>query len=202
MWGAPKQYERVVQNQAHSGTEGKLAMLRAISITLTVGAALSLAACANDTLIGSGATSATSALPPKPAVDPACATLASRIDTLRREGVVDRVEAAAKGKGTTVNVKRASLGQIAELEKANADFQAKCSTVPRAPASAAAPQAAPAAPAAVKTAAAAVTAKAPAQAAIKPTAVVKPVVKPAAAAAAAVPAAAAAAAPAPAVPKE
>ncbi len=167
-------------------------MLRAISITLTVGAALSLAACANDTLIGSGATSATAALPPKPAVDPACATLASRIDALRRDGVVDRVEAAAKGKGTTVSVKRASMGQIAELEKANADFQAKCSTVPRAPVSAAAPgsvapTAAKAQPAAVKTAAAATNATQ--QAPAKPTAIVKPVVKPAAVAPAAVEAA-------------
>lgn len=157
-------------------------MLRAISITLTVGAALSLAACANDTLIGSGATTATAALPAKPPVDPACATLASRIDALRREGVVDRVEAAAKGKGTTVNVKRASLAQIAELEKANADFQAKCSTVPRAPANAGAP--APGVPAAakpaLKTAAASPAIQSGQPAVASPTAVVRPVVKPAA----------------------
>lgn len=183
-WGRPKRLEIVVKNQAHSGSEGILAMLRAITMTLMVGATLTLAGCANDTLIGSGATSATAALPPKPTVDPACTALAGRIDALRKEGVVDRVEAAAKGKSSTVNVKRASLGQIAELEKANADFQAKCSTVPRAQAAAAAP--APVAKAAV----AAATAKVE-PAVAKPTAVIKPKVP----AAAVGPAAAASSAP-------
>jgi hypothetical protein len=125
-------------------------MTRAFALTLTLGAALSLGACASDSLLGGGESTATAALPPKPAVDPACTTLAAQIDQLRKDGVVDRVEAAAKGKGTTVSIKRESLGKIAELEKANAEFQAKCSTVPR-PATTAA---APAAPAAVKTAAA------------------------------------------------
>lgn len=163
-------------------------MMRALAITLTVGSALVLAGCANDSLVGSGATSATAALPPKPAVDPACTTLASRIDALRKEGVVDRVEAAAKGKSSTVSVKRASLGQIAELEKANADFQAKCSTVPRAPANAAAPSPT-AQPVAAKVqpvgkAVATNVAAAKAQpAALKPSAVIKPVVPASAAAA-------------------
>jgi hypothetical protein len=111
-------------------------------VTITVGVALSLAACANDGLLGSGATTPTAALPAaKPVVDPACTSLASQIDALRREGVVERAEAAAKGKGMTVNVKRESLGKLAQLEKANAEFQAKCSTVPRATTAAAAPAA-------------------------------------------------------------
>lgn len=145
-------------------------MMSAFTLTLTIGAALSLGACATDSLFGGAEPTATAALPSKPAVDPACATLAAQIDQLRKDGVVDRVEAAAKGKGTTVSVKRESLGKIAELEKANASFQAKCSTVPR-PTTAAA---APAAPA-VKTAAV-TPAKAPAA---------KPAVAKAAAAAAA-----------------
>lgn len=109
-------------------------MMRAITVTFTIGAVLTLSACANDSMLGLTETSppsATAALPPKPRFDPACNTLAARIDALRKDGVVDRVEAAAKGKGSTVNVKRASLGQIADLEKANAEFQSKCSTVPR-----------------------------------------------------------------------
>ncbi|MDX2157697.1 MAG: hypothetical protein SFW09_14445 [Hyphomicrobiaceae bacterium] len=118
-------------------------MMRAFTITMTLGAALSLAACANDQLIGG---TSTAALPPKPAIDPACAALASQIDQMRKDGVVDRVEAAAKGKGTTVSVKRDSLGKIAQLEKVNAEFQAKCSTLPRTAAVAPPPPPANAAP--------------------------------------------------------
>lgn len=109
--------------------------MRVITLTLTLGATLALGACAsNDSFLGlaSEPQAPTAALPAKPKIDPACAALAGRIDELRRDGVVERVEAAAKGKGSSVSVKRASLSQIAELEKANADFQAKCSTVPRA----------------------------------------------------------------------
>lgn len=108
-------------------------MMRAMTITFSVGVALTLAACANnDSFLGLGESpQPTAALPAKPAVDPMCASLAQRIDALRKDGVVERVESAAKGKGTTVSVKRSSLSQIAELEKANADFQAKCSTLPR-----------------------------------------------------------------------
>jgi len=138
--------------------------MRAITIIGTICTALALGACANDTLVGGLAPQATTAaLPPKPAVDPACATLAARIDGLRKDGVVDRVEAAAKGKGSTVKVKRDSLAQIAELEKANLEFQAKCSTVPRA---AAAPvKAAAAAPKSDDAKAEALVAKATAEAA-------------------------------------
>lgn len=107
--------------------------MRAFTLIGTICTALALGACANDTLIGGlSPQPTTAALPPKPAADPACATLAARIDALRKDGVVDRVEAAAKGKGSTVKVKRESLAQVAELEKANLEFQGKCSTVPRA----------------------------------------------------------------------
>ena len=44
--------------------------------------------------------------------------------------MVERVEAASQGKGTTVKVKRQSLAQLAQLEKVNSEFQAKCSTQP------------------------------------------------------------------------
>jgi hypothetical protein len=99
---------------------------RALLLSLTIGAAVSLGAC-SDSLLGGGPT--TAALPEKPKVDPACVTLASQIDTLRKDGVAERLEQAAKGKGETVSVKRASLTKIAELNKANAEFQAKCGTV-------------------------------------------------------------------------
>lgn len=60
-------------------------------------------------------------------VDPACATLASQIDTLKADGIADRVEKASTGKTANVQVKRASLAKQAELNKANAEFQARCS---------------------------------------------------------------------------
>lgn len=127
--------------------------MRAITVTITLGAVVALGACANDSLIsGLGpAPTQTAALAAKAPVDPACSGLATQIGALRRDGVVDRVEAASKGKGSTVKVKRQSLEQIAELEKANAEFQAKCSSVPIV-ADAATPGAAPE----VKTAAATV----------------------------------------------
>jgi len=62
-------------------------------------------------------------------IDPACYALAQRIETLRREGVTERLEKVSTGKSTTVAVKRASLAQAAELDKANAEFQAKCSVL-------------------------------------------------------------------------
>jgi hypothetical protein len=65
---------------------------------------------------------------PKP--DPVCVTLASQIDTLRKEGTVARLEAAAGGKSASVPVLRAALKKQTELNKANADFQAKCAKVP------------------------------------------------------------------------
>lgn len=63
-----------------------------------------------------------------PKVDPACYTIAQRIETLRKDGLTERLEKAAAGKSSTVAVKRTSLAQAAELDKANAEFQAKCSS--------------------------------------------------------------------------
>jgi hypothetical protein len=107
-------------------------LMKKLPVTIaTIGLALALGACASDGLLGGS--NETAALPQKPKVDPACAPLAAKIDDLRREGVADRVEQAAAGKGTTVSVKRESLGKIAELNKANADFQQKCSAYTPAP---------------------------------------------------------------------
>ena len=100
-----------------------------IALSLT----LSLAGCAGGTgdLFGAGTT--TAALPEKPKVDPTCALLAGKIAELRKDGVVERTEQAAQGKTTTVNVKRESLGKLADLNKANVEFQSKCSTYKAAP---------------------------------------------------------------------
>lgn len=107
--------------------------------TLAVAAIGLLSGCAADT---AGIT--TSAVDPKTGVaaasakiDPACVTLMSQIDSLRKEGVADRMEkAATSGKSASVTVKRNSLAKMTELDKANTEFQAKCSTISPKPAAA------------------------------------------------------------------
>lgn len=64
-----------------------------------------------------------------PRVDPACVALTARIDALRKEGFVERVEKASAGKSASVTVKRESLAKMAELDKANAEFQSRCATL-------------------------------------------------------------------------
>lgn len=104
---------------------------------------LLLTGCASD---GSspfgGATGSTTTAAAPLAANPACASLTARIDALRKDGVTERAaQAAATGKTSTVSVKRASLANLAELDKANAEFQAKCSTLGPRPVQAAAPAA-------------------------------------------------------------
>lgn len=99
-------------------------------MTVATLATLSLAACADgstgllSTASLSTATPVATAAGPK--TDPACVALTARIDALRKDGVVERVEKASTGKSKTVSVKRDSLAKMAELDKSNAEFQAKC----------------------------------------------------------------------------
>lgn len=122
-----------------------------------------MGACANDgSMIGSSLTTssvdATKTAAAK--VDPACNLLSARIDALRKEGVVERAEKVSTGTTSTVSVKRASLAKLAELDKANAEFQAKCSTYVSAPGATTATLTSGAAPAASATKTAAGTQKA------------------------------------------
>lgn len=92
----------------------------------------------------------------KAAVDPACVSMAAQIDKLRQDGSVGRLEKAADGRTPDVTVKRATLVTQAQLNKANADFIAKCGpALPKTAATAAAtpaPAAAPGAKSAAKVA--------------------------------------------------
>lgn len=101
-------------------------------------------------------------------VDPACVTLASQIEGLRKDGSIDRLEKVATGKGAAVQVKRTTVAKQAELNKANAEFQFKCgpriSASQQAAATPATSSAAAATVAAAPTAAAKTTAKAAATA--------------------------------------
>jgi hypothetical protein len=115
-------------------------MVRASSMALIVLGTGLLAGCAGNSSILGGSTVTTSSVAPAvaavvapaamtPKVDPACVALTAQIDTLRKDGVTERIEKVSAGKTKTVNVKRVSLAKMTELDKANAEFQAKCSTL-------------------------------------------------------------------------
>jgi hypothetical protein len=111
---------------------GNSARISAILAAVAVGALAGGCASEGDVLGGANLTTASVGSPQaqaRPAIDPACVQLAARIDALRQEGFVARVEKAAQGKSSTVSVKRASLAKMTELDKANAEFQAKCSNL-------------------------------------------------------------------------
>lgn len=93
--------------------------------------AAGLTGCSDSGILGNPLTTQSintaKAVPAAPAVDPNCYALSQRIELLRRDNFTERIEKASIGKSTTVSVKRASLAQAAELDKANAEYQAKCS---------------------------------------------------------------------------
>lgn len=117
-------------------------------------ATLALAGCATDNMFGGTGTNLTTAsVPEPPKIDPACVSLSAQIDNLRKEGITAKIEKAAQKKAKLTPADAAKADQ---LNKANADFQARCSTL--APRQAAAPG--PGSPAAVGAGTVAAAAKA------------------------------------------
>lgn len=110
-------------------------MKRFMAVSGALMLALSLAGCANDGgLLANSLTTASVPEQPKvaesPKVDPQCFALMTKIDEMRKEGTPARIEKVATGgKGSTANVKRDSLAKLTELDKANAEFQARCSNL-------------------------------------------------------------------------
>ena len=93
-------------------------------------ASLMLAGCAGegtDGLFTTGSLSGQTAAAEAKA-DPACVSLAASIEGLRKEGIAEKIEKAAakKYKMTATDLKKAD-----QLTKASADFQARCSTLPK-----------------------------------------------------------------------
>src|SRR4029079_4557341 len=94
--------------------------------------ACALAGCANDGSLSTGLntgsvnpqTAATSASKSQEAL---CLTLASQIEALNTEGIPDKVSKAAAKK---YKLKAADLTKADELNKANTEFQGKCSSYP------------------------------------------------------------------------
>jgi hypothetical protein len=62
--------------------------------------------------------------------DPACLTLAAQIEALNRDGTIDKVSKAAAKK---YKLKTEDLAKADELNKANNEFQTKCSAYPPRP---------------------------------------------------------------------
>ena len=122
---------------------------RASSLALLL-ASLLLAGCAADgssSFFTTGAlgTPTQTAAAPEPKVDPACVSLGSRIEGLRREGVAEKIEKAAAKKYTLT---KSDLAKADQLTKASAEFQQRCATITPMQAAAMMPPPAPA-PAAV-----------------------------------------------------
>ena len=99
--------------------------LQAPAIAL-IGAAL-LAGCAEDSSVFSGTSNLTTAsVAESQKSDPACVSLASQIESLKKEGIADKVAQASikKYKLTTADLTKAD-----QLNRSNTEFQAKCSMV-------------------------------------------------------------------------
>ncbi len=128
--------------------------------TALLATAMLLAACAEGATnfggVSGGSSLTTSAVAEPTKTDPACTTLASQIDGLKKEGVADKVAQASIKKYT---MKPADLVKADQLNKANAEFQAKCSLVNPTITQAEAPAVPPAAVAAVAPAATAAVKK-------------------------------------------
>ena len=91
--------------------------------------ALLLAGCAadgSDNFFTTGALGTSETALRRAKVDPACVALASRIEGLRKEGIADKIEKAAAKK---YKMTHADLAKADQLTKANAEFQARCSTI-------------------------------------------------------------------------
>ncbi len=105
--------------------------IQAIAGALLLAAAGLSGGCASDTnFLGDSLTTASIASEEKAKtskVDPQCVALMSKIDALRREGTPERIEKVASGKTKTAVVKREALQRISELDRANAEFQMRCS---------------------------------------------------------------------------
>jgi len=106
---------------------------RAGSTALMLAGGLMVAGCAGDGSDNIFTTGALGTQPqqqvaaaPEMRIDPVCVTLTSRIDTLRKEGIADKIEKAAAKK---YKMTQSDLGKADQLTKANAEFQVRCSTI-------------------------------------------------------------------------
>ena len=94
------------------------------------GDGLTTASLTNNAIASNNAKAANNATAsPVAKVNFACATLAAKIDDLRREGTMARLAKVAQGKSRATMVKRAALAKASALDQANMEYQAKCSAI-------------------------------------------------------------------------
>jgi hypothetical protein len=100
--------------------------------TAAIFVALIAAGCAQDGTLTTGGlnTSSIDQAGAQGKSDPACLTLAAQIEALNRDGTVDKVSKAAAKK---YKLKTEDLAKADELNKANTEFQTKCSAYPPRP---------------------------------------------------------------------
>ena len=105
-----------------------LATLRVPAVLLI--SSVALAGCAGSDMFGANQSSMTTSSVGAQAqkMDPACPSLSAQIDTLRKEGIADKIEKASAKK---YKMTPADMAKADQLTKANAEFQNKCSTLPR-----------------------------------------------------------------------
>lgn len=129
-------------------------LVRSLVISAVAAGSALLAGCSDtSSMFGNNSANLTTAsvspVSAAPKADPACTALTAQIDSLRKEGVPEKIEKASlkKYKMTT-----ADLAKADQLNKSNTDFQTKCTTYKPSVTAAAVPAAAvPAkAPAAAK----------------------------------------------------
>jgi hypothetical protein len=122
-----------------------MAIIKRASSQALVLAGVLLAGCAmegSDGLFTTGSLTGTTQAAADQKADPACVTLASRIESLRKDGIADKIEKAAAKR---YKMTQSDLGKADQLTKASTEFQARCSTVTPRPTTAEAPAAEPAA---------------------------------------------------------
>lgn len=101
-------------------------IIRASSFALIAASGLVLAGCASESGGGIGSMfgpTTTASIPEKPKVDPVCVTLTSQIEGLNKEGITEKIEKAAARK---YKMTRTDLNKVAQLNRANSEFQLKC----------------------------------------------------------------------------
>ncbi len=100
--------------------------------TAAIFVALIAAGCAQDGTLTTGGfnTSSIDQAGAQAKSDPACLTLAAQIEALNRDGTIDKVSKAAAKK---YKLKTEDLAKADELNKANTEFQTKCSAYPPRP---------------------------------------------------------------------
>jgi len=101
---------------------------RSIAIASLATLPILVSGCAdNQSLLGNSSSNlTTAAVPATPKIDPACSGLASQIDALRKDGIADKMDKATQKK-TKVSLTATETAKADQLNKANFEFQAKCS---------------------------------------------------------------------------